>query len=467
MLLILSNLTKIDTMVNLGSSEDVVKARFKGKKVLILGLGVNQGGVGATKFFVTSGSQVRVTDIKNEENLTESLRELAGFTGVEYTLGEHKYEDIDWADLIIKNPAIKPDNPYLLYAINRSKQIETDFGIFLMLASPTQLIGITGTKGKSTTSTLIYEILRKNNDKVLFAGNIGKSVLETIPYIKPDSIIILELSSFQLEAFEKHQAAPHIAVITNILPDHLNYYETMDQYIAAKKVIAQEQEMTDFLVLGKDDPITTNPQFLRGLNAQVIYFSPDDLPADFSMKMQGEYNKWNAAAALAVAKISDVSEKDAIEVIKNFNGVEYRLQLIKEINGLRIYNDSASTMPDSAIWAIKSLKDSILICGGMNKKLDYTEMAKAIATDAKMIFFIDGDATDEIKKLLLNQDFKLSGKMKGTYSDLEKLLADIKAVAKPGDTILFSPGATSFNFFQNEFDRARKFNAAVDKVFPS
>lgn len=453
-------------MADLGSSEDIVKARFKGKKVLILGLGVNQGGVGVTKFFVNNGSQVRVTDIKNKESLASSLRELEEYAGIEYTLGEHKYEDVDWADLIIKNPAIKPDNPYILYAINHGKQIEMDLGIFLMIAQPSQIIGITGTKGKSTTATLIYEILKKANQKVLVAGNIGKSVLDTIPLIKLDSIIVLELSSFQLEAFAKHQVSPHVAVITNIYPDHLNYYKTMDQYILAKKLIAKEQNLNDFLVLRKNDPVTTTPEFLKDLDAQIIYFSPSDLPSNFSMKMEGEYNFWNGAAALAVAKIFAVNEDTALDVIRNFNGVEYRLQLIKEVDGIKIYNDSASTMPQSTIWAIKSLKGSILICGGMNKNLDYKELAKAINTDAKMIFFIDGDATDEIKKQLSIINPQSLNKIKGTYSDLEKLLTNVKSVVQPGDLILFSPGATSFNYFQNEFDRARKFNSAVEKIFP-
>ncbi|MFA5933350.1 MAG: UDP-N-acetylmuramoyl-L-alanine--D-glutamate ligase [Microgenomates group bacterium] len=446
-------------------TEDNTQTRFKGKKVLILGLGVNQGGVGATKFFVKAGAQVKVTDIKNKESLASSLQELEEFAGIEYTLGEHKYEDLDWADLIIKNPAIKPDNPYLLYAINHDKQIEMDMGIFLQLVSPAQLIGITGTKGKSTTSTLIYEILKKSNDNVIFAGNIGKSILDTVPIMNAESTIVLELSSFQLEAFALHHISPHIAVITNIFPDHLNYYNTIEEYIEAKRLIAREQELTDYLVLRKNDTITSSPHFQNNLVGKIIYFSPEDLPSDIQLKIPGEYNLYNAAAALAVAKIQGIDEKDALDTIKNFSGVEYRLQLVKETNGIKIYNDSASTMPESAIWAIKSLKNSIMICGGMNKNLNYKEMAGALASDAKMIYFIDGDATDEIKKQLSAISPQSSDKIKGTYSDLEKLLTDVKAVAKPGDTIVFSPGATSFNFFQNEFDRARRFNTAVEKVF--
>lgn len=450
-------------LVETGSSI-TEQTKFKGLKVLILGLGANQGGVGTTKFFAQAGAKVKVTDIKNKIDLESSLRKLEEVAGIEYTLGEHKYEDLDWADLIIKNPAIKPNNPYLLYALNHHKQVEMDMGIFLQFVDSTQIIGITGSKGKSTTATLIYEILKEAGKKVILAGNIGKSVLDTIPLIQKDSIVVLELSSFQLESFAKHKASPHIAVITNIFPDHLNYYGSMVQYIEAKKIIAREQTLSDFLFLKKDDAITNSVDFLKDLEAQIIYFSAADLPNQFSPKLPGQYNLWNMAAALAVTKALDANEDVALKVMQDFIGIEFRLQLIKDINGIKIYNDSAATMPNSTIEAIKSLPNSILICGGMNKNLDYKEMAKAIAESAKMIFFIDGDATDEIKNQFKIQNLKFKI-IQGTYSDLEILLEDVKKVAKPGDIILFSPGATSFNFFQNEFDRARKFNQAVEKVF--
>ena len=309
------------------------KDLYQGKKILILGLGVNQGGVGATKFFAGLGAKVKVTDLKNKEDLSASLKELVDYVEVEYTLGEHKYEDIDWADLIIKNHAIKPDNPYLLYALEAGKKVETDMGIFLEFVNIAQMIGITGTKGKSTTSTLIYEILKKAEKKVVFAGNIGKSVLDTLSLISDDNLIVLELSSFQLEAFKNHQVAPHIAVITNIYPDHLNYYPTLEKYIEAKKEIAREQTLEDFLFLKKGDKILESSDFQKELDSQINYFSPSDLPSDFKPKLQGEYNLWNMAASLAVVKTFDVDDKLALEVMQDFQGVEFRLQLIKKLPG--------------------------------------------------------------------------------------------------------------------------------------
>ncbi|MDO8498465.1 MAG: UDP-N-acetylmuramoyl-L-alanine--D-glutamate ligase [bacterium] len=446
---------------------------FKNKKVLILGLGLNQGGVGSAKFFTQLGAKVKVTDIKTAGELQPSLDQLKEFPMIEYVLGEHRYEDLDWADIIIRNPSLKPDNPYRIYAEKSGKRVEMDMGIFLQFIKPEQIIGVTGTKGKSTTASLIYEALKEActeqslaSRSVVFAGNIGKSVLDTIPMVKKDTLVILELSSFQLEAFEEHQISPKWAVITNIFPDHLNYYQTIEQYTAAKRVIAQHQKPEDFLFIKSGDKVVDNNNFLQGLEGQIIRFSPSDLPAEFQPKLPGEHNLANIAAALAVSqKISLASQEDLLEALENFPGVEFRLQLIYSKRDLRIYNDSAATNPDATIQALKSLPNSILITGGVNKNLPYEEMAQTINKYAKAVFFLEGTATEEILQMLKSIGHQSADQNMGIYNNLEKLLRDIKDILKHGDVILFSPGAASFNLFQNEFDRGRKFNEAVEKVF--
>ncbi len=435
-------------------------------KVLILGLGVNQGGLGAAKFFAKNNSKVRVTDLKTEEELEESLKELRNFNNIEYTLGEHKYSDLDWADLIIRNPAVKPDNPYLKYALEKGKRVEMDMGILLEFVKPSQIIGVTGTKGKSTTSSLIYEILSRchselvSGSNAVHAGNIGKSVFDLIDVVDKKSLIVLELSSFQLQAFEDHQTSPKYSIITNIYTDHLNYHGTMENYINAKRVIARYQTADDVLFLRKDDPVTDTVDFKNGLKSKIIYFSAPDLPKDLETSLPGEHNRENIAAALAVVKEFGVTEDEALKVIKNFKGVEFRLQLTREWNGVKIYNDTTATNPAAAIQALKSLPNSVLIAGGANKNLEFGEFAKEIENLAKAVYFLDGDATDEIKKSLGESD-----KIKRTYGDLKSLLTDVKGNIKEGDTILFSPGATSFNMFKNEFDRGRKFNSLVEEIF--
>lgn len=426
--------------------------------VLIFGLGLNQGGVGSAKFFASQGAEVRVTDLKSAQVLKPSLEQLKRYS-IKYTLGEHKNEDINWADLIIKNPAVKPGNPYIEYALKHGKQVEMDMGIFLQFVKPSQIIGITGTKGKSTTATLIYEVL-KNKKNAILAGNIGKSVLDTIPYVKPETLVILEISSFQLESFAAYKVAPKWAVITNITPDHLNYYKKMDEYITAKKIIGKYQTKNDFLFISKEDPIVDKPQFLKGYKGEIIYFSKNNLPKNFKTHLKGEHNLKNMAAALTVARNFGISDKTALNVLSTFKGIPFRMELIKTWQGVKIYNDTTATSPEASIQAIVTFPGCILICGGMNKGMDYIKYAQVLGKFVKKLFFLEGDSTDEIKKRLKNKKLIV-----GTYDNLEKLLTNVKAVVKPRDTILFSPAATSFNLFQNEFDRGRKFNHAVEKVF--
>lgn len=439
---------------------------FKGKNILVFGLGLNQGGVGSAKFFASQGAKVRVTDLKTGQVLKLSLDQLRQFPDIEYTLGEHKYEDIDWADLIIKNPAVKPPNPHIEYALKQGKQIEMDMGIFLQFIKPSQIIGITGTKGKSTTASLIYKVLKNTDKNVLLAGNIGTSVLDALDQIKKDTLLVLELSSFQMESFDQHKVSPKWAVITNITPDHLNYYSSMDDYVTSKKLIGKYQTKNDFLFIRKNDPATDNLEFLEGMKAKIIRFSKDDLPKDFKSRLVGKHNLENMAAALALTKAFGIPKNQALDVLSNFKGVPFRMELVKVWNGVKIYNDTTATNPDATTQALQTLGSHlgggrlILIAGGMNKGMNYQKLAKVIEKGVDLLFFLEGDATDILKRLIKNKKI-----VSGTYNNLMHLLQIVRKIARKGDIVLFSPAATSFNLFQNEFDRGRKFNEAVKKVF--
>lgn len=435
--------------------------KFKGKKVLIFGLGLNQGGVGSARFFAKAGAEVRVTDLKSEEILKSSLDQLKDFPNISYTLGEHKNKDIDWVDLIIKNPAVKPGNKYIEYALKQGKKVEQDMDIFLDFVKPQQIIGVTGTKGKSTTASLIYEVLKNAGKNVILAGNIGTSVLESISQITLDSLVVLELSSFQLESFETHKVSPKWAVITNITPDHLNYHKDMGDYIKSKRIIGKYQTKDDFLFIRKGDPVVDKPNFLKGLKVKIIRFSKDDLLKNFKPRLMGNHNLENISAALAVVKTFSINEKVASKVMQNFKSIPFRMELIKIWNKVKIINDTTSTGPDAGIKALKTFPNCILICGGMNKNMPYEEYIRAVNQYAKKVFFLEGDVTDLIRTSTPGVEVQTFG----PYDDLEKLLADVKEITQLGDTILFSPAATSFNLFQNEFDRGRKFNTAVEKVF--
>lgn len=437
-----------------------MRDNFKGKKVLVLGLGINQGGLGSARFFAKAGAEITVTDLKTEEQLKSSLNELKEFANIRYVLGKHDYKDIDDADLIIRNQALKPNNEYRIYAEKAGKRIETDVGVFLDYVNPNQLIGITGTKGKSTTSSLIYEVLKASGKKVIHAGNIGKSVLDALSNIDKETLVVLEISSFQLEAFKEHKISPHTAVVTNIHPDHLDYYGSMENYIAAKRVIAENQTNKDFLFLNKNDQITNSKEFLKGIKSQVIKYSAVDLPADFSLTIPGDHNRENAAAALAVAKTFNTLQGEALKAMKKFQGVPFRLELIKEWEGVKIYNDTAATGPTATLSALNSSRNPIMIIGGVDKGLPYEELAHNLDRKAKAVYFLDGTATDKIKSLM-----KVLKIQRSTYFDLDSLLKDLSKEVKSGDIVLFSPAAASFNMFQNEFDRGRKFNEAVERIF--
>lgn len=440
---------------------------YTNKKVLIFGLGLNQGGVGSAKFFAQNGAEVRITDLKSEKDLQSSLDQLAEFKNISYTLGVHKFEDIDWADLIIKNPAIKPGNKYIEYALEKNKQIETDFSIFLQYANQKKLIAITGTKGKTTTVSLIFEALRIDNQQVVLVGNIGKSILDTLTHTDKDPWIIVEISSFQLQALKGKNFSPKIAVITNIYPDHLNWHSSMEKYIQAKKIIALGQTSEDFLVLPCQG-ILHSEQFQQDIKSQIVEFCAEDFNEDFpniDLPLKGLANLENYATALTVTGILKIDDQKVLQAFQNFKGARFRMQEIGVFNGIKIINDSTSTNPISTIEALKTLGPGvILIAGGMNKGMQYHELAAQIEnyTPVKSLYLLEGDATKELTKYLRNPAITKGG---GLYNGLETLLKEVKKEAKPGNIILFSPAATSFNLFQNEFDRGERFNRAVEKVF--
>lgn len=435
---------------------------FRNKKILVLGLGLNQGGVGVVKFLSKLGAKIRVTDLRTKAELQNSLDQLAKFSQIEYSLGGHKNEDIDWADIIVRNPSVKPNNKYLKYAVQKNKEIVTDLSLFLGYVDQTKIIAVTGTKGKSTTTSLIYNVLKDSGKQVLLAGNIGKSVLEVIPYINAKTFIVLELSSFQLDNLEEERFAPYISVITNIFPDHLNYHKTMEEYINAKRKIAVFQEEGDYLFLRNNDPVTHKVSFLENLKSKVIYYDSKNLPPTLRPHLKGTHNLENIAVAFEVVKILGINVAQALISLEKFEGVEFRMQLIKEVSGTKIYNDSTATNPTATIQTLKTFPNCLLIVGGMDKGLAYEELNSAIIKYAKSVFLIKGTATDKIHKSLIINHKSL---IQGMYSDLLSLLEDVKGKIQPGDIVLFSPGATSFNLFLNEFDRGRKFNEAVEKVF--
>jgi UDP-N-acetylmuramoylalanine--D-glutamate ligase len=429
-----------------------MKNLFKNKKVLIMGLGLHGGGVGVAKFFCKMGADVLVTDLKTEEKLKDSIEKLKGLK-IKYVLGGHKEEDFISADLIIRNPDVPATSPYLEIARKNDISVETDVSLFFKLAEAF-IIGVTGTKGKSTTASLIYHILKQEYNRVFLAGNIGVSPLELLPAIKRGDKVVLELSSFELEGLTQ---SPNIAVITNIMPDHLNRYGTMEEYANSKKIIFKYQEKDDVLILNNDDLVVK--EFAKEAPSKVIFYSKAAKSPNF--KLLGEHNLYNLSAAIEVAKVLKISKEDIEESLKSFTGVSSRQEFVTEIGGVKYFNDTTATMPDAVIVAIKTFSENfpksklIFICGGQNKGLLYEELIKVIKEKVNTLIMLPGTASDILKNGLKDHTEIHDA------SSMQEAVQIANRLATAGDVVILSPAAASFNLFKNEFDRGNQFVKAV------
>ncbi len=425
---------------------------WAGKKVTVMGLGLHGGGVGVAKFFCRQEAEVLVTDIRTKKELKESIQKLKGLP-IKYVLGRHQNKDFIKADLIVKNPAVPSSSFYLKIARKHKIPIKTDVGIFFDLCRA-PIIGITGTKGKSTVATLIYLFLKTKYPNTILAGNIGISPLEILSRIRKRSKIVLELSSFELEDLKK---SPHIAVITTLFPDHLNRYKNFKEYINSKKTIFKYQKKNDILILNYNNPETKK---LASEARSKVYFFRDS----------------NVSASIAVAKLFKISKKDIKKVLSNFKSVPSRQEFVATKKGVRYINDTTATTPQSVILAIKTFKkrfpksEIILIAGGVDKKLSYKNLAKEIQKEISSLILLPGTATDKIKKRL-----KKASETRSLSTDRERVsvflvnsmreaVKKATAIAQKGDIVLLSPGAASFNLFKNEFDRGKQFVKAVNKL---
>ena len=410
---------------------------FKDKKVVIMGLGLLGGGVGAAKFFAKQGANVLVTDLRTRKELKESIKKLKKFDQIRFVLGKHRKEDFINADLIIRNPGVPRESKYLKIAKDNDIPVKTDVDIFFDLCSA-PIIGITGTKGKSTVATLIYLFLKKKYSKTFLAGNIGVSPLELLNKIDRKSKVVLELSSFELEDLKK---SPKVAVITILFPDHLNRYKDFKHYVNAKKSIFKYQKKDDILVLN-NDPETK--KLCSEAKSKVYFFKGS-----------------NVEAAVLVAELFKIPKNDIKKVLSNFKGVAHRQEFVVEKKGIKYFNDTTATNPEAVIFAIETFKKRfpksriVLIAGGEDKKLSYRSLARSIKHDVDHVVLLPGTGSNKLKKGLSKFYFVKS---------MKQAVKKASYLAQKGDVVLLSPGAASFNLFENEFDRGNQFVRAVKKL---
>lgn len=473
---------------------------LKNKKVTVMGLGLLGGGLGTTKWLVQQGAEVLVTDLKTEEELKPSLEELESFD-LEYVLGEHRPQDFKETDMVVKSPAVEDDSKFLKVARENDVPIETEMSLFFK-NSPCPIIGITGTKGKSTVATLTYKLLKQDYQTIL-GGNIKTETLPKLEELDENSLAILELSSWQLSSLEKDELSPEAAIITNIKQDHLNRYESFDDYVADKSVIYKHQTEEDYLALNYQDKVSS--KFADSAKAQVYFYNfeeeinesrEEDLLAKKqagkkpptrpergatikndsiifqgeevcnkeNVKLSGEHNLTNVLAAITMAKIYGVSNETIKEVVSEFSGLPHRLELVKE-GKINFYNDSCATNPAATKAALNSFDEEVvLIAGGAEKDLEFEEVAKAIAKNVKGLILLKGEATPRLKKQVKEALEEENRRIPINQTEsMEQAVNAASKLAEPNSIVLLSPACSSFGQFINEFDRGEKFKEAVKK----
>ncbi|MFA9262684.1 MAG: UDP-N-acetylmuramoyl-L-alanine--D-glutamate ligase [Undibacterium sp.] len=462
---------------------------FKGKRITVFGIGLNRGALATIRFLVESGvKEVIATDIKTKEDLAPTLKELASYKNITYILGQHRSEDFTHVDMVVKNPIIPWTNEYIKLAVDHGIPVEMDASLFICLVNQ-PMIGITGTKGKTTTSSLIAHILEQAGKKTVRAGISQIGFLDTIEAATESSTIVAELSSWRLSSFAAHAYSPAVAVVTNIYPDHLNYYKQMSAYIADKQNIVRFQKKTDVAVLNYDNEVTrafatetkgkiiwfSEQEFFQGdgvfVRQEVVYERRGDIEEALfdwpKMHLFGEHNRSNILAAIAVARFQAVSEKTIAKALESFAGVPHRLEFVGEKNDVQFYNDTAATMPEASIAGIRAFtKPVVLIAGGADKAFDYESLAKVFVTETKSVILFRGAATEKLLPLMekrANESGK-SGVIFPVVTTMEDALQIAMDEAEPGNIVLLSPGAASFGLFQNEFDRGDQFRQGVQRL---
>ena len=456
-----------------------------------MGLGLHGGGLTSAKFFASRGAEVTVTDLKSRETLGSSIEKLKEYS-INFVLGYHNNEDFTNADLIIKNPAVPINSSYLKLAASNNIPIETDISLFLkeIKNNSNPLIAITGSKGKSTTASAVFYCLKKFFPDIKLGGNITISPLNFIDNLNKSAPIVLELSSWQLADLKgKGLLNPFISIITQLMPDHMDRYNSMEDYITDKKIIFQEQTENNYALFNYSDSYQNN--FHKDTKAKSLYYSQTMLPPELkgaylsaktgyikiselseeilpeTLTLAGEHNRMNLlAAALACFILYSAKEKQlsAGRIIENissalqkFPGIEHRLEFFREYKGLKFYNDSAATIPQATAAAVKSIERPVsLITGGTDKNIDFTELDSVIEIPVNIIL-LKGTGTDKIIPILQSRSITYFG----PFDNLKDAVLCAVEKSATGSSVIFSPGCTSFGMFKNEFDRGNQFKKIV------
>lgn len=454
-----------------------------------MGLGQFEHGSGyaAAQFAIDQGADLIITDLKTEKDLAHQIKRVkdhaaeVGYRGkIEWAMGEHRDELFTNTDMVIRNPGVPIESPYLQAARIAGVPVESEMTLFFKLC-PAKIVGITGTRGKSTTTSLISSLLQKGKAKLWWGGNIGKrSPLEFLSEVKKDHLVVLELSSWMLESLHEHKLSPQVAVLLNVQEDHLNRYKSMQTYAEAKEYITMHQKSEDILIcnyandytkaMGERtqarvywyDRLSSLPEgyFLKGTVVTERLSGKEEAIVDVrNVPLRGEHNYENILAAVACARRFDLSAEVISQELAMATSLPGRIQFIDEIKGITFVNDTTATTPSAGLAALRALKDRpiVMIAGGSDKQLDFIQLAQAVPGLTKAVVWLPGAGTDRFKAVL-PADTRLN---QIDAASMQEAVKQAFALAQKGDIVLLSPSCASFGLFKNEFDRGDKFNEAV------
>jgi len=447
---------------------------FRGETVLVMGLGRFGGGVDVVKFACETGAKVTITDLAKREALAESIAQLKGLD-VTYHLGSHEPADFQKADIVVVNPAVSLDNKFVQIARKAGRKVTSQIELFFEFC-PATIIGITGANGKSTTTALTAHLLRSRfGSRVWLSGNIGNEpMLTVVEQIKPDDLVVLELSSFQIEQLAQSEQAPQVAVLTNLTPNHLDRYGTFERYHQAKEPLFQCQKLDDkhpaVSIFNGEDKIGCEwfDKYEKDTGRLCMKFSAEGVPAGIRkvFGLPGRANLSNLAAALAIVRHFGVTDEQVTACLPQFKALPHRLQFVAEIRGVRWYNDSKATTPDSAIISLEAFDNPIIIAGGYDKHIPFDKFGQKIAQKAKAAILI-GQTAKTIAKAI--EEHKSTSaqehKFKVEFADsLEKAVQLANKIAKSGDVVVLSPACASYDMFGNYQQRGEQFIDLVGKL---
>lgn len=455
---------------------------IRGTRYTVMGLGVLGGGVGVARYLARHGGIVTVTDMHPAEQLQTSL-DLLSDLPITFHLGGHDAADFtqEHADVVIRNPGVRRSSPYLALARESGVRIEMEMSLFFR-ACRAPILGITGTKGKTSVSTLCGEIMRAWNPDAVLAGNMGISALAMVDDILPEQPVVIELSSWQLEAMDEHALGPQVAVLTNISPDHLDAYDSFDDYADTKRTIGKHVPHDGVVVYNNDDAEArtivdiTNARLMPfGLQDPGIdgaWLFGDDLivrwegeevriPRPTQLQLSGDHGTSNALAAFAATWAYGAPIEAIEQGMRAFAGVPNRMEEVAMVDGVLFVNDTSATAPAAAIGGLRLLDERArevrLIAGGADKRTDLTPFADEIARCRPQVFLLGGTVTPNLQALLDERGVPYAG----PFDSMPAAFAAAVDGVQPGDIVTLTPGCASFGIFRNEFDRGEQFRAAV------